>query len=257
MTRPENTPPPDEVTGAVRVLYVEDDQKLAQLTRRYLESHGLIVTWVGDGEAAMTAVAREHFDVALLDIMLPRMDGVTLCRQLRTRTDLPIIMLTARDEEADKVLGLESGADDYLAKPYSTRELLARIRAQVRRARGNAGPPVARTIQVGALVLEPGAMAAFLDGKRLSLTAYEFSLLRALAERRGSVRSLHRRAHLPPAAEAGGRPAPPPAAADGAGRGLPAGHRVLTAVNRWWRHPCPAGPSPRRRPGCRGPRRRA
>jgi DNA-binding response OmpR family regulator len=189
MTRPENTPPPDEVTGAVRVLYVEDDQKLAQLTRRYLESHGLIVTWVGDGEAAMTAVAREHFDVALLDIMLPRMDGVTLCRQLRTRTDLPIIMLTARDEEADKVLGLESGADDYLAKPYSTRELLARIRAQVRRARGNAGPPVARTIQVGALVLEPGAMAAFLDGKRLSLTAYEFSLLRALAERAGRVLS--------------------------------------------------------------------
>jgi DNA-binding response OmpR family regulator len=189
MTRAETTPDPDESSSPVRVLYVEDDQKLAQLTRRYLESHGLIVTWVSDGETAVATAMREQFDVALLDIMLPRMDGVAVCRQLRTRTDLPIIMLTALDEEADKVLGLESGADDYLAKPYSTRELLARIRAQVRRARGAAGPTVGRTLRVGALVLEPGAMAAFLDGKRLSLTAYEFSLLRALAERAGRVLS--------------------------------------------------------------------
>jgi two-component system OmpR family response regulator len=179
----------EEGRSLVRVLYVEDDQKLAHLTRRYLESHGLLVTWVGDGEAALEAVARESFDVALLDIMLPRMDGVTLCRELRARTDLPIIMLTARDEEADKVLGLESGADDYLAKPYSTRELLARIRAQVRRARGGAGPAVKRAIRVGSLVLEPAAMAAFLDGKRLSLTSYEFILLQALAERAGRVLS--------------------------------------------------------------------
>src|SRR5256885_14883054 len=125
MARADGIPEREETGSSVRVLYVEDDQKLAQLTRRYLESHGLLVTWVGDGETALTTAAREHFDVALLDIMLPRMDGVTLCRELRTRTDLPIIMLTARDEEADKVLGLESGADDYLAKPYSTRELLA------------------------------------------------------------------------------------------------------------------------------------
>ena len=189
MTRAESPPEPDEMTGPVRVLYVEDDEKLAQLTRRYLEGHGLAVTWVGDGEAALTTASRDHFDVALLDIMLPKMDGVSLCRALRTRTDLPIIMLTARDEEADKVLGLESGADDYLAKPYSTRELLARIRAQVRRSRGGSGPALARSIRVGALVLEPAAMAATLDGKRLELTAYEFSLLRALAERAGRVLS--------------------------------------------------------------------
>jgi two-component system OmpR family response regulator len=189
MTRAENGPEPDDVTGPVRVLYVEDDQKLAQLTRRYLEGHGLSITWVGDGEAALATVGREHFDVALLDIMLPRMDGITLCREIRTRTDVPIIMLTARDEEADKVLGLESGADDYLAKPYSTRELLARIRAQVRRSRGAAGPAPARAIKVGSLVLEPAAMAVFLEGKRLEVTAYEFSLLRALAERAGRVLS--------------------------------------------------------------------
>jgi DNA-binding response OmpR family regulator len=181
--------PPDDTRSPIRVLYVEDDQKLAHLTRRYLESHGLIVSWVGDGEAGLAAAARESFDVALLDIMLPRMDGVTLCRELRARTDLPIIMLTARDEEADKVLGLESGADDYLAKPYSTRELLARIRSQVRRARGQSGPALKRAIRVGALLLEPAAMAAFLDGKRLPLTAYEFVLLQALAERAGRVLS--------------------------------------------------------------------
>lgn len=178
-----------DATSPVRVLYVEDDERLAQLTRRYLESHGLLITWVSNGEAALTSAAREQFDVALLDVMLPRLDGVHVCRALRTRTDLPIIMLTARDEEADKVLGLESGADDYVSKPYSTRELLARIHAQVRRSRGGAGPSAARNIRVGRLLLEPGAMAAFLDGRRLSLTAYEFTLLRALAERAGRVLS--------------------------------------------------------------------
>jgi DNA-binding response OmpR family regulator len=175
--------------AALRVLYVEDDEKLALLTRRYLEKHGLIVTWVADGRDALAVATREHFDVALLDLMLPRLDGVSLCREIRTRSDLPIIMLTARDEEADKVLGLESGADDYLAKPYSPRELLARIRAQVRRARGNAGPAPARTVRVGGLVLEPAAMLATLDGKALPLTAYEFTLLRVLAERAGRVLS--------------------------------------------------------------------
>ena len=178
-----------ESSSPVRVLYVEDDEKLALLTRRYLENHGLLVTWVADGEAALAAAARQRFDVALLDLMLPRRDGLGVCRELRTRSDLPIIMLTARDEEADKVLGLESGADDYLAKPYSTRELLARIRAQVRRSRGGAGPASGTAIQVGGLLLEPGAMAASLDGRELQLTAYEFSLLRVLAERAGRVLS--------------------------------------------------------------------
>jgi len=95
MTRAEGTPEPEVVGGPIRVLYVEDDQKLAQLTRRYLENHGLVVVWVGNGEDALGTAAREHFDLALLDIMLPRMDGITLCRALRTRTDLPVIMLTA------------------------------------------------------------------------------------------------------------------------------------------------------------------
>jgi DNA-binding response OmpR family regulator len=175
--------------AALRVLYVEDDAKLAALTRKYLEKHGLLVTWVDDGETALQTAARQTFDVVLLDLMLPRLDGMAVCRQLRTRSDLPIIMLTARDEEADKVMGLESGADDYVAKPYSTRELLARIRAQVRRARGAAGPPAARAIRVGSLILEPAAMTASFEGRPLALTAYEFTLLRVLAERAGRVLS--------------------------------------------------------------------
>jgi two-component system OmpR family response regulator len=179
----------DDAGTPLRVLYVEDDAKLAALTRKYLEKHGLQVTWVGDGEEALATAGRQAFDVVLLDLMLPRLDGMAVCRELRTRSDLPIIMLTARDEEADKVMGLESGADDYVAKPYSTRELLARIRAQVRRARGAAGPPVARAIRVGTLVIEPGAMTASIGGRPLALTAYEFTLLRVLAERAGRVLS--------------------------------------------------------------------
>ena len=144
---------------------------------------------MADGEAALGTAARQAFDVVLLDLMLPRVDGMAVCRELRTRTDLPIIMVTARDEEADKVMGLESGADDYVPKPYSTRELLARIRAQVRRARGGAGPRAARAIRVGPLVIEPGAMTASIDGRPVALTSYEFTLLRVLAERAGRVLS--------------------------------------------------------------------
>jgi DNA-binding response OmpR family regulator len=123
--------------------------------------------------------------------MLPGLDGLGVCRELRGRSDVPIIVLTARGEEADRVMGLELGADDYLAKPFSPRELLARIRAQVRRARGQAGP-AARPVRVGGLHLDPGGLRATLDGRELPLTAYEFTLLRVLAERAGQVLSRER-----------------------------------------------------------------
>src|SRR5262245_56305067 len=120
--------------------------------------------------------------------MLPGKDGIEVCRELRTHSDVPIIMVTARGEEIDRVLGLETGADDYLPKPYSSRELLARIRAQVRRARGHAGPST-QPIQAGRLQLDPRSLTAMLDGKPLTLTSYEFTLLRALAECAGRVLS--------------------------------------------------------------------
>src|SRR5205807_8970992 len=134
------------------------------------------------------AVARAVFDVVLLDLMLPGLGGIEVCREIRARSHVPIVMLTARGEEADRVLGLETGADDYIAKPFSSRELLARIRAQVRRARGSSGPP-ADVLTVGPLRVDTMARSVSLRGKTVNVTSYEFSLLRALAERAGRVLS--------------------------------------------------------------------
>jgi two-component system OmpR family response regulator len=172
----------------IAALLVEDDARLAALTREYLAGHGVAVEVAGDGRTGLDAALRSRFDVVLLDLMLPERDGLAVCREIRARSDVPIIVLTARGEEADRVLGLELGADDYLAKPFSARELLARIRALVRRARGRAGPP-SLTVRVGGLVVDPGARRATLDGRDLALTGYEFDLLRALAERAGRVLS--------------------------------------------------------------------
>jgi DNA-binding response OmpR family regulator len=170
----------------VLVLYVEDDERLASLTAKYLESHGMTVVVVSNGAEAVPQALKLHPDVVLLDLMLPNVDGLEVCRRLRTRMDTPIIMVTAHGDEPDRVLGLEGGADDYLTKPFSARELVARIRAQTRRARGQLGPK-AKLVEVGELHLEPQSMRATMQGKELLLTSYEFSLLRALAERAGQV----------------------------------------------------------------------
>jgi DNA-binding response OmpR family regulator len=172
----------------VRVLWVEDDDRLGKLTARYLEGSGLDVTWVTTGPEALAAAARHPFDVVLLDLMLPGQYGVDVCRALRTRLDVPIIMVTARREEADRVLGLEAGADDYVVKPFSSRELVSRIRAQVRRARGLLGPSP-RPIQVGAITVDRAGMRVTIAGREVSLTACEFAILRTLAERAGRVLS--------------------------------------------------------------------
>jgi two-component system, OmpR family, response regulator len=169
-------------------LLVEDDARLAALTREYLEGHGVVVTVASDGRRGLSeALARRH-DVVLLDLMLPEKPGLELCRELRARSDVPIIVLTARGEEADRVMGLELGADDYLAKPYSPRELLARMRAVVRRASGRAGPSL-EVVRVGGLTLDPASRRAAYQGRDLPLTGYEFALLKALAERAGRVLS--------------------------------------------------------------------
>src|SRR5258705_11246175 len=120
----------------IRVLMIEDDRRLAELTARYLASHAVDTVIVGDGIAGQAEAARGSYDCVLLDLMLPGRDGIDVCRALRQKIDVPIIMVSARTEEVDRVLGLEVGADDYLVKPYSAPELLARIKAAVRRARG-------------------------------------------------------------------------------------------------------------------------
>jgi DNA-binding response OmpR family regulator len=181
--------PPDAARShAMHAVMIEDDERLARLTKRYLEGHEVVVDWFGDGRSGLEHVLRARPDIVLLDLQLPQLDGVAVCRELRARSDVPILMITARVEEADRVLGLELGADDYIPKPFSSRELLARMRAQVRRARGHAGPDTV-SIAVGSLVLEPATLVVVLDGRPLTLTTHEFNLLRALAERAGRVLS--------------------------------------------------------------------
>jgi len=167
-------------------VYVEDDERLARLTTQYLKTHRVEVHVVNRGDLAVAEVLRVRPDVVLLDLMLPGSDGLDVCRQLRSRTDVAIIMVTARTEEADRVLGLEGGADDYVPKPFQSRELLARIRAQARRARGESGPRPER-IAVGHLVIDTTTMQVAVNGKPISLTTSEFALLHALAQRPGRV----------------------------------------------------------------------
>ncbi len=172
----------------VLALLVEDDERLARFTAEFLEQHGVAVVHVGDGEAALRATRTRSFDVVVLDLMLPRKSGLDVCKELRTRSVVPILMITARSEEADRVIGLELGADDYLGKPFSAREMLARVRALVRRARGHLGPD-AGVVRVGPLELRPGSMALTSAGRDVALTSYEFAILRVLAERHGRVLS--------------------------------------------------------------------
>ncbi len=172
----------------IKVLFVEDDERLGRLTQRYLESCGLIVTWTTTGLGAASEASQRQFDVVLLDLMLPGRDGMDVCRELRARTDVPIIIVSARKNEVDRVLGLDAGADDYITKPYSSRELISRVRAVVRRARGLVGPQL-KVLRVGDITIDPARMRVTVADCEVRLTAYEFALLRVLAERAGRVLS--------------------------------------------------------------------
>jgi len=178
----------DVSTPSIVVLLVEDDHRLATLTKEYLEGHGVAVVHVADGKRGQDEALGGRYDAVLLDLMLPGKDGLEVCREIRARSDVPIVVLTARGEEADRVMGLELGADDYLAKPFSPRELLARIRAIVRRAKGRAGP-AKDLVRVGTLVVDPAARSVRRAGREVALTGYEFTLLEALARRAGRVLS--------------------------------------------------------------------
>jgi two-component system, OmpR family, response regulator len=173
--------------GRIRALLIEDDARLAQLTARYLDENQVETRTARDGQIGLVELERAAFDVVLLDLMLPGLDGLEVCRRIRRRSPLPIIMLTARGDDADKVVGLELGADDYVTKPFNPRELLARIRAVVRRVRGERGPN--EVITVGELRIDRGARVCTVRGAPRDLTAYEFELLAVLAESAGRVLS--------------------------------------------------------------------
>jgi DNA-binding response OmpR family regulator len=167
-----------------RILVAEDDVKHARLVRIYLEREGYTVDVVGDGRAALSHARRVRPDLVVLDVMMPGIDGLEVCRVLRGESDLPILLLTARSTEQDMVRGLDLGADDYITKPYSPGELTARVRALLRRAKSGAEPVVLR---VGDLEVDVARFEVRVAGTAISLTAKEFGILEVLADAPGRV----------------------------------------------------------------------
>lgn len=179
---------------ATHVLVVEDDRTVAEVVTRYLEREGFSVESVGDGQEALARADAHLPDLVVLDIMLPGLDGLEVCRRLRSRAPIPVVMLTARGSEEDRVLGLDLGADDYVSKPFSPRELTARVKAVLRRAGSLLGEvDRAGTVDYDGLQIDLGAREARVHGELATLTAREFELLAFLA---GRPRQVFRRDEL-------------------------------------------------------------
>ncbi len=182
------------LSRAARVLVVDDEDSILQFVSYNLKKEGYEVTCVKDGDEAIERVAAEPFDLVILDIMLPGVDGYEVCRRLRARSDVPVLFLSARDTELDKVVGLELGADDYLAKPFGIRELLARVKALLRRASSPSGAPErSGPLEASGITLDEAAHEAHHRGTPIDLTPREFELLACLMRHAGTVLS---REHL-------------------------------------------------------------
>ncbi|HEY3448708.1 MAG TPA: response regulator transcription factor [Myxococcales bacterium] len=169
---------------AFRVLLIDDDPRLAELLGGYLAQNEVSLSHAPDGPRGLAMLDADPFDAVLLDVMMPGMNGLDVCRRIRAKGNTPILMLTARGDEADRVVGLELGADDYIPKPFSPRELLARLRAVLRRSRPEA---VADRLQVGPIAIDANLREAKVSGRVLDLTGLEFDLLLALVRRAGRV----------------------------------------------------------------------
>lgn len=165
-----------------RVLLVEDEQSLREPLAFLLEKEGFTVHAVDEGVSALQQLKKFVPDIVLLDVMLPGMSGVEVCREIRASSSVPVIMLTAKDGEIDKVVGLEIGADDYITKPYSTRELIARMKAVLRRGKATNSAPAAHILEAGPVVLDSEKHRVLVNGERVSLPLKEFELLEYLME---------------------------------------------------------------------------
>ena len=177
--------------GKMTILLVDDDPNITQLVRLYLEKEGYDVQTADRGDTALEMFRKNPPHLMLLDIMLPGMDGWEVCREVRRTSNIPIIMLTAKGETFDKVLGLELGADDYITKPFSMRELLARVKANIRRNEMVAGAPAAAPsgsrMELGRISIDPDQMVVCKDGRPLDLTQREYELIKFLASQPGKV----------------------------------------------------------------------
>ena len=169
------------------ILVVDDEPRIASLARDYLEHAGFRVVVAASGEAGLEAIHRDRPDLVVLDLGLPGLDGLDVTREIRRSSSLPVIMLTARDDELDKLLGLELGADDYITKPFSPRELVARVRAVLRRADAALDRVGDELVRAGDLTLDVPRMRAELSGRRIDLTPTEFVLLATLARQPGRI----------------------------------------------------------------------
>jgi DNA-binding response OmpR family regulator len=169
------------------VLIVDDDTRLSAMLSDYLSGNGYTVDTATTATVGIAELGRRNPDVVILDVMLPDIDGFETCRRIRAVSDVPILMLTAKGEETDRIVGLELGADDYLPKPFNPRELLARLKAILRRRNGSAA--VMRTLRFGRLEIDPGSRSVRIDGRECTLTSYQFDLLVALAENPGRTLS--------------------------------------------------------------------
>jgi DNA-binding response OmpR family regulator len=167
-----------------RVLLIDDDVRLGELLEKYLADHDFHLTAATSGKTGLAELARQHFDVVILDLMMPEISGLDVCRRIRETSRIPILMLTAKGEETDRVVGLELGADDYVAKPFGARELVARLRALLRRSLPNAAEA---EIRVADVVIEPVTRGVRRAGQAIELTGVEFDMLLHLAERAGRV----------------------------------------------------------------------
>lgn len=168
------------------ILVVDDEKPIVDIIKFNLEKEGYKVTASYDGEDALNRIKNENFDMVLLDVMLPKLDGFSVCKKVREFSDVPIIMITAKADEVDKVLGLELGADDYITKPFGIRELIARIRANLRRTAQNSTQD-GKVLKAGALTLNPETFEVKKDGKVIELTVREYELLKFLMSQKGQV----------------------------------------------------------------------
>lgn len=171
---------------AEQVLIVDDDTRLSAMIADYLRDNGFVVASAANATTGLGELARRSPDAVILDVMLPDMDGFETCRRIRASSDVPILMLTAKGDETDRIVGLELGADDYLPKPFNPRELLARLKAILRRRNGGVR---ARMLRFGKLEIDPGSRGVRLDGRDIAITSYQFDLLVALAENAGRTLS--------------------------------------------------------------------
>ncbi|MBB4066344.1 response regulator [Gellertiella hungarica] len=172
---------------AEQILIIDDDTRLSAMLRDYLQGNGFSVQTAANAAAGLAEAGRHRVDAVILDVMLPDLDGFDVLRRIRAASDVPVLMLTAKGDETDRIVGLEIGADDYLPKPFSSRELLARLRAVLRRRTGGVNAP--GVLHFGRLEIDPGSREARLDGIRCDMTGHQFDILLALGESAGRILS--------------------------------------------------------------------